>query len=257
MQRVDLPPNHEWYCKLSTTSMWTASLCSILFITNMTFERFYSIIRPHKAASFNTVKRAKTTITCIIIFSIIYNIPHIFVTLPEGRACVPFGNAVQTDIGLFYYWFSLVVHFALPFVLLLIMNCVIIHTIHTRSNLVITRSAEGQGQTDGQASSRIKHSEMQIYIILLLVTFGFLILMTPSYVHFVWTMFTNYEKSAKLFAQFYILHSTTQKSHYTNYGINFFLYVISGQKFRTDLINLFKRKHQNKNKNKSKSDSIT
>ena len=140
----------------------------------MTFERFYSIIRPQKAASFNTVKRAKITILCIVILSIIYNIPHLFVTLPEGRACVPFGNAIQTDVGLFYYWFSLIINFALPFILLLIMNCVIIHTIRTRSNLIITRSAE-----DGQASSRIKHSEMQIYIILLLVTFGFLILMTP------------------------------------------------------------------------------
>ena len=33
----------------------------------MTFERFYSIIRPHKAASFNTVKRTKITILIIVI----------------------------------------------------------------------------------------------------------------------------------------------------------------------------------------------
>ena len=98
-----------------------------------------------------------------------YNIPHIFVTLHEGRACVPLGNAVQTDIGLFYYWFSLIVHFALPFVLLLTMNCVIIHAIRTRSHLGSTRSAQGQGQKNGQSSSKIKHSEMQIYIIMLLV----------------------------------------------------------------------------------------
>ena len=30
-----------------------------------------------------------------------------------------------------------------------------------------------------------------------------------------------------------------EKSYYTNYAINFFLYVISGKKFRTDLAKLF------------------
>ena len=231
-----------WYCRLSMTTMWMANLCSIFFITSMTFERFYSIIRPHKAASFNTVKRAKKTIISIVILSILYNSPHVVITAQEGRSCVPFGNAIETVGGQVYYWLSLVIHFVLPFVLLLIMNSFIIHTIRLRSNFANTRS-EGQGQSKGQ-SSKIKSSEMQIYIILLLVTFAFLVLMTPSYVLFVYVMFVNYEKSAKSFAIFYILHSSSQKTHYTNYGINFFLYVISGQKFRSDLISLFRCKSE-------------
>ena len=240
---IDMPPNQFWFCTLVVNIFFTSAMCSTIFILSMTFDRFYSIIRPHKAASFNTVKRAKITIICIVIFGILFDIPHLFVTDWQGRACVPFGNAMETTIGLFYYWLSFVINFALPFVLLLIMNSFIIHTIWTRSNLTVTRP-EGQGQSEGQ-SSKIKNSEMQIYITLLLVTFTFLILMTPSYVFFVWTMFANYKKTAKSVAQFFIFHSITQKSYCTNYGINFFLYVISGRKFRTDLINMFKFKcHQ-------------
>ena len=41
------------------------------------------------------------------------------------------------------------------------------------------------------------------------------------------------------------------KLYFTNNAINFFLYVISGQKFRNDLINLFKW-----NKGKSKKISL-
>ena len=41
------------------------------------------------------------------------------------------------------------------------------------------------------------------------------------------------------FATFYFIYHLGEKSYYTNYAINFFLYVIFGQKFRTDLVNLF------------------
>ena len=239
-----MPPNQFWYCRVTVTILWISSLCSTMFIVNMTFERFYSIIRPLKAASFNTVKRAKITIICILVFSILYNIPHLYITAFGDRQCTPFGNAIETMIGQVYYWLSLVINFFIPFFLLLIMNSFIIHTIRNRSRLSVTMSkgqGHGQGHSEGQ-STKIKSSEMQIYVILLLVTFGFLILMTPAYVLFVFVMFVDYKRTPLLFAQFIFLHSVSQKTYYTNYGINFFLYVISGQKFRTDLLNLFKFK---------------
>ena len=237
IHNIDIPPNQFWYCTLSITIAWMSSLCSTLFILNMTFERFYSIIRPHKAASFNTVTRAKMKITGIIVISILFNIPHLYITAQEGRACIPYGNAIHTIIGQFYYWVSLVINFAFPFVLLLIMNSFIIHTIRQRSVLGLSRSSsQGQGQNHG---NKIKNSEMQMFVILLLVTFGFLILMTPSYVLFVYVMFVDYEKSAQAFAGFTLFYSVGQKTYYTNYAINFFLYVISGKKFRTDLLKLF------------------
>ena len=53
---------------------------------------------------------------------------------------------------------------------------------------------------------------------------------------------TDYDKTPFDFAGFYIYNSVSQKAIYTNNGINFFLYVISGKKFRTDLVNLFRRR---------------
>ena len=235
---MDIPPSQFWYCTLSITIAWMSSLCSTSFIVNMTFERFYSIIRPHKAASFNTVKRAKISILCIIILSILFNIPHLYITAQNGRSCIPFGNAIQTMVGQFYYWISLIINFAVPFVLLLIMNCFIIHTIRQRSALNLMRSVS-QGQREGQ-TLKMKNSEMQMFVTLLLVTFGFLILMTPPYVLFVYVNYVNYEKSAYDFAGFSLFYSVGQKTYYTNYAINFFLYVISGKKFRDDLVQLFR-----------------
>ena len=119
---VIMAHDHSVHCAYATTILMMSSMCSTLFILSMTFDRLYSIIRPHKAASFNTVKRAKHTIVCIIIFSILYNIPHAFITGSSGRNCNAYGEARGTSYGEFYYWLSFILNFALPFVLLLIMN---------------------------------------------------------------------------------------------------------------------------------------
>ena len=146
---------------------------------------------------------------------------------------------MQYAQGQFYYWLSFVVNFALPFILLLIMNCFIIHTIRNRAKPLKEEKGQDQGRREGQ---KVKSSETQIYVILLLLTFAFLILTTPAYVLFIYVIFVDYGKTPDSFAGFYLFYNVGQKTYYTNYGINFFLYVISGGKFRADLIKLFKSK---------------
>ena len=193
-----MPPDQATYCTVIATVFWTTSLCSTLFILSMTFERFYSIIRPHKAASFNTVKRAKIIILCSVIFSVTYNLPHIFITTYEGNRCVPFRKAMQTVIGRFYYWFSSVISFIFRFMLLLIMNSFIIHTIRQRSKFIGQYSGnKDQGHDQGQIG-KIKTSEMQIFVILLLVTFGYLVLTTPAYALSFYINIADFTSSPKL-----------------------------------------------------------
>ena len=230
------PRQHNLYCRYGVAVNWTSNMCSTLFILNMTFERFYSILKPHKAAAFNTVKRAKITILSCIIISVIYNSPHAFITSDESGQCVPYGKAMNLLIGQIYNWLSYITNFVLPFCLLLFMNSVIIQVLHKRSISGIMKSEE-KGHNRSQIL-RMKKSERQIFVILLLVTFGFLVLTTPAYAGILYVNFVDFTKSAYSFAQFQLFYSLAQKLYYTNYGINFYLYVISGKKFRTDLINL-------------------
>ena len=78
---IHFPPGPYWYCALTNGILFSAFLCSTLLILSMTFDRFYSIIRPHKAATFNTVKRAKITIFAVVVFSILYNIISVPMTI--------------------------------------------------------------------------------------------------------------------------------------------------------------------------------
>ena len=268
---VNFPPNQFWYCTLIIGIYFSSTMCCTLFILCMTFERFYGIIRPHKAASFNTLWRAKRRIGCIITVSIFYNVPHFFISsvkggqcVPYGKAlqeinffissvkggqCVPYGKALQEIYGQIYNWLSYVLSFVLPFTLLLIMNVVIIHTLRKRSMSDIVKS-ESQGQVKGHnegQSSKTKNSENQIFITLLLVTFAYLIFTTPGYMMFLYSNIVDVERSAYTLAGWHLFFSVGQKALYTNHAINFFLYVMSGQKFRTDLIGLFKCKNRKMN----------
>ena len=244
---MDFPPNQHWFCGIATAVIWTAGLSSTLFILSMTFDRFYSIIRPHKAASFNTVKRAKITIVCIIIFSIIYNIPHLFISDHENWQCLPYGKAMEKPYGQVYYFFSFVVNYALPFVMLLIMNSIIIHKIRKRH---VSKKANDHQKSvlDNNKFQvqkiKVKSAESQMFALLLLVTFGFLILTTPANILFLFIMFVDFSQSPELVAVYILLYNIAHKLYATNHGINFFFYVISGQKFRTDLMKLFSKKCQ-------------
>ena len=234
---VYVPPSQLWFCRNAVLVLFMCFLCSTLLVVSMTFDRFYSIIRPHKAALLDTVKRAKITVVCIVIFSAIYNIPHLIITSHVNWECVPYALAMATPYGEIYYWISMLVQFLFPFIFLLTMNSFIIHKIRTRENLAqpgpsMKNSKPGENQ-------RNKSSEIQIYAILLLVTFAFLILSTPAYCLFLFVMLIDFYKTPRMFALYYILYNIAHKMQFTNYGINFFLYVISGSKFRTDLRNLF------------------
>ena len=180
-------PGPKWYCRAANYFNFISSMCSTLFVLNMTFERFYSIIRPHKAASFNTVKRAKITVVCIIIVSVLYNIPHLYVTSNVGWEYIPYGNSNEYSFGEFYYWLSAVVHFGLPFTLLLIMNSVIIHKIRNRFKAMsVPKTSSDSSIRDSNQGDKSQHknSDLQVFVILLLVTFAFLILTTPAYMFF-------------------------------------------------------------------------
>ena len=142
---VYIPEDHSWFCFLRLYVYYSSYTCSNYFILSMAFERFYSIITPHRAASFNTVKRAKITITCFTVFSCSYHIPYFKIYQSNGKTCVPLQNLV-------YYWVYITVRGVLPFILLLVMNSAIISTLHKRS----MDQGQLQGRTQGQDKMKFK-----------------------------------------------------------------------------------------------------
>ena len=238
-----MPPNKHWYCCLQIYIYYSGFLTSTYLLLTVTFEHLYSIMRPHKAASFNTVKRAKIIIVCIFVFYLTYSIPYLFVAGHNGISCVLNRYASSHILGEMYHWLTNVFNFIFPFPSLLAMNSVIIHTLRKRSKLNILGPGN-QGENDRE-HIRSKNPEKQIVTMLLLVTFVFLFLNFPVQSGAFYVNFSS-GNTPYFYAGLHLFYQVGVSAFYTNHGINFFLYVISGQKFRTDLRNLTMPKNQNK-----------
>ena len=248
-----MPPNFSWHCKIGSFILLTVTLCSTSFTLSMTFERFYSIIRPHKVASFNTVKRAKITITIIVIFNTLYHIPHLFIKSDVSGQRVPYLGVLDKDHGKFYQLLSFTMNYILPFLMLLVMNSVIIHSLRMRSKWT-RKSLDNRFRGK---ENQTKSLERNIYITLLLVSFTFIFLTFPIILFTISLMVFDYTKTSTRLAGYYLFYHTGQKAFYTNNGINFFLYVASGKKFRGDLLNLFWKRRNVETLNASKSTEMS
>ena len=233
---MDLPVSQPWSCRLQSYTLHSSSLTSNYLLISMTFERFYSIIRPHKAALFNTVKKAKIIILCVFIGCFINSIPFLFLGANIGTKCIPIKNASDKLLHELYYWFQEILIFIFPFISLLTMNSVIINTLKNRSKQNILESAD-QVQSEGQ-NSKFRQVEKQIVFMVLLIAFVFLFLNIPARSMVFYLSFSRGD-TAFYYAGLHLFHQIGEKAYFTNNGVNFYLYVISGHKFRTDLKKLF------------------
>ena len=75
---------------------------------------------------------------------------------------------------------------------------------------------------------------------LLLVTFAYLVLVTPGqiYAALYLNVIAPKIKTARVYVGIYLFYHIVHKLAPTNNAINFFLYVIFGHKFRDDLLSL-------------------
>ena len=80
----------------------------------------------------------------------------------------------------------------------------------------------------------MKSAQNQLTTMLLLVTTLFLILLLPTYIRFIYAAFWISDTPSK-YATSLAFIEISYKLYVTNSGINFFLYCISGRKFRNDL----------------------
>ena len=79
-----------------------------------------------------------------------YYTPFWFISDNVGRYCIYNKNFVHSIYGSVYSWLTISKNFALPFVSLMGMNTVIIHTLRKRSQWVVSRP-QGHGQSQDQS----------------------------------------------------------------------------------------------------------
>lgn len=229
---------HPAICKLGKFGFYTTSDTAIWVLVLFTVDRFVAVCFPLQKTRICVPRRSKIACAVVFALSVVKNL-HVFWTRgaeynSSGQLVTNCGKtnpASQAFESLYRPWMALVLISIIPFCILLVCNSVIIWTL-TRSRFVQMRQMEAT--TD--RSQTFKQTTMMC----LSVSFVFLICVIPSIVVLIgkphWTKTPNYA--------YEVAKAVSNQLAYFNHSVNFFLYCMTGQKFRSELVAMFQQVRQ-------------
>ena len=237
---LQLYERHPIGCKTKVFVALMSLQNSTFQVLAMTIDKYIAIKWPHKAATYSTPKKAKNIVMAIWVFVIIYNIPHTFLTGVIERSCIAY--SIVGIITKIYSWLTFVINAIIPFTLLIYMNYVIVKTVSGSRKMFVNKDKPTPEEANQDANKQLatrrqnimKSAESQLTKMLLLVTTLFLILLFPTYARYIYQSFVKRNTPYK-YVSSKLFYEISLALYGTNSGINFFLYCISGRKFRNDV----------------------
>ena len=149
-----------------------------------------------------------------------------FTDISEIKTCNKYVSEGWYVTG--YLYVSMIIQPVVPFVLITVMNSVILYTICKRKNTKLGQSI----------SQKI---DSQLTAMFLLISIAYLVLTFPFEVRKIYSYYTGYGETPQEYAVGYFFLIITFELIMMNNGMNFFLYLMSGAKFRKDLKFLFSK----------------
>lgn len=234
----DVLSHSNAFCKTFNFLSYLSFDVAAWLLIVMTVERFLVVQFPLLSSKIATVKKAKTAIVVLILIMGALNI-HFFwtVSVDENGFC-KYTDSTRSFHDNVWPWIDATVYSFLPFILLLVVNILII-LVHRRA--IAVRKTTVRVHRSNERGTKFKLSTM-----LITVTMTFLFLSAPNVV-LICIRHKYFNFSVKIddlrdVAVYRLVAMVTNFCLYLNHAINFFLYCISGEKFRRELVNLFKCK---------------
>ncbi len=226
-------PFTGWTCKIEIMCHHMFAAFGAYTIFFMTWDKFYAVVFPHKVRSSSTrgsaCVRTAVNLVCVVLFYC----PLVFTAgLVPDFPDVPCSRYVVHGLWYVdaYAVVSVLFYPVLPVASLFVMNCGIIRAIY-RSRSFHSSSCASGGRSQ----------ETQVVTMLLLVSFLFIALTLPLEL---WDLVVEHGAggrdavtSARVHLGFWIVFQMAL----SNSVVNFYLYLLSGTKFRRDLRTLLGR----------------
>ncbi len=217
-------------CKLKIFAIHWVSTFGAYEIVLMTLDKVIAITIPHKAKSICTPKRAKLLSFLMFMILFVLNVPQfMFTSLIAGtKQCARY--VVTAWYVTAYSYLYILLFPIVPVVLLFVMNTVIIRTVWKRRQL------------HSNTSERSNSSESQLTAMLVLVSLVFVVFLLPFETRAIYYYLAGKPATPEQYAVYFFLFHVTAALYLLNHCINFFLYLISGSKFRNDIRTLLGKK---------------
>ena len=251
---------HDVECKILIWMLDTFQQNGVLLILSVTLDRLVAVRYPLKAAAWCRARRAKIVSASAFAVVSLYSAPHLLFNYAD-KQYVCLLCSYDNIVCVVHLWVTAFLAFAVPFVLLLSMNVVIICSVRTamkyqstfsmdggdtttsttdqsddndtRRQSVASASPSGQEERRGQ-NQQVSSKDRNLIAMLLLVSFMFLLLNAPRFMRIIIAATVHFEPTPRRMAMTALAWHITNKLYFTNNACNFFLYCVSGSKFRRD-----------------------
>jgi len=252
LEAAEIPLKHlnVWSCRVVKFTLFTAGDVSIWLIVAFTTDRFVAVCFP-LSKRFVCVPRRAAIASAIITFLAVSKNAHEFWTrdiqyieltgVGRKQVCtIPsqfenFQNRVRP-------WLVFTFILTLPFVLILIFNCLIVRSLVLAQRMRAQHASGATSTSDatdgGQASAS---SYRQTTVMCLSASFAFLVCILPSIVLLIGRDYWGGRKAPPATRTAYRYAKLNNMLFYANHATNFILYCMTGSKFRDELKATFGR----------------
>ena len=220
-------------CKFHNFATHVCYLMSTWLVLCITMERFIAVFFPFKRLTLCKPRKAMTVILAVFAVMSYTQIFRLIVidNLGHPYFCGAPSKYLDLYIGMHVYFYQVVMVFSLPALIIIICNMMILHKIrHLKAEII----KEGSRQT-----VRIYAKKHKTTVMLLLVSFTFVIALLPStLISMLLQISLNMHNKAlaqALFCKLYNISPIAELLSEINYGVNFFIYVLSAGSFRYEL----------------------
>ncbi|XP_013420557.1 neuromedin-U receptor 2 [Lingula anatina] len=259
----DLLRSSLFMCLGQRFVLYFALDASAWILVVVTLERFISVVVPYRLNLKFSMKRARISLIIVAVFTTFQD-SYVFFTRGLEYDINSNGTEVLVDVCGFvspnakYFWEEILPWYVSsfyvlgPFLSMIILNSFIIRKLFilrkTRLDASVSLSRTSQqsnrdvscSQQDSERSSVSRPDNTVSFTIMLLwVSFIFLILTFPSTVNLLMEKRIAKESDPHRRAVFALVVSIAHVMNYLNHTVTFFLYCLTGKRFRRELCKMF------------------
>ena len=196
----------------------------------MTLERFIAIWFPFKVKTFCNKRNSSTSLIVMFVFFVLANLQFVFTFDEVSDPFVKFDCRPKQEHAKFvqyvWYWIDGALYAFVPIILIIVFNGLIIYAVR--------KSGRDQRDLTNRAINMSEKliQQRQVTVMLLTISLVFVILILPNCIFFIVKTYWSWRETMHGIAQYYLVYQTVFVLSDLNHAVNFYLYTLSGRKFR-------------------------
>ena len=229
-------------CKLCLWLLYVTGVLSPWVLVAMTVQRVMSVVWPHRVNGFCTRTKAVVFLAsvaaflCLLHSPLLYAIDLAYLENETVAFDCTFSHQEYEDFMQAYWsWVDLLLFSVLPSVILIGSNAILIKGLAT--SVKAARAALSAGSSDQLDNRQRKVSSVTVTLVV--VSAAFLLLTLPMSVFLMLYQFINVEEEYMYYA-FELFRALCNCLWTCNSAINFYVYCLTGSKFRAECFEMFR-----------------